>query len=151
MFKFEGRNLRVATAYEARILIMNYDFEHPDGATANTCPDRRGEQPSKIHLGSRVRVVPRAGGGPGHASGLQHPVTRFPSFFHPPTQHLQKSCSLISIVLQSCRSALLTLGRSSRDSGFSLSDEPTLEKPHSYREFARRPNPQSFAIGMVKG
>ena len=25
-----------------------------------------------------------------------------------------------------------------------------LEKPHSSREFARRPNPQSFAIGMVK-
>ena len=26
-----------------------------------------------------------------------------------------------------------------------------LEKPHSSRDFARRPNPQSFAIGMVKG
>ena len=116
------------------------------GSTANTCSDRRRDT-VQTHIGSHVRVIPR--GEPGRP---QHPVARFPTFLPspPPTRHLRKSCSLISTVLQSCRTALLTLGRGSRDSGSSLSDEPMLEKPHSSREFARRPNPRSFAIGGVE-
>ena len=100
----------------------------------------------QTHLGSCVYVIPRRE--PGR---LHIPSPGFPLFSHliSPSQHLRKSCSSISTVLESCRTALLTLGRSSRDSGFSLSDEPMLEKPHSSREFARRPNPQSFAIGVV--
>ena len=120
------------------------NVRYPDGATINTCTDRRRGVPSKIRLDKFVHVVSGRRRAVSTASSRQVSPSSLPSIVS-----LPQSRSLSSIVLGPWQTALLPLGTNFGDSGSSLSGELMLAKPHFSKESVGRLNPQLFAIRGV--